>query len=746
MSQFDNTFSANRSTRLGPLENYYANTLTTPGTQEVFAWANTDRNLRIDWSSYYQTHAGPIAFYADTIARFYNPSLSIPSLDAFDLRSDPYTGTQIGWNNSFFLNEPIFTSQPQSQSISETSTLTLTAQATTRKNIIRSGSATTFLTWRWFKDNQYLTSTTTPILTIPTVKTSNSGKYHAEIYDAAYPANRTTSQDADVTVIQAQTITFATLSAKPYGAAPFVISATATSELSPTFSIVSGPAILSGSTITLTGVGIVIVRASQNGNASYAAATPVDRSFVVTQAPQTITFAALSAKTYGNAPFTVNATATSGLTPTFSIVSGPATISGNTVTLTGSGTVTVRASQAGNINYLAAASVDRSFIVSKPLAQTIKFTAPKAKLMGVAPFDLVATATSGLPVTFSVVSGPVTLGVNGKTLTVTGAGTVVLQATQSGNTVYLPAKAVQASFKVSQTAQKITFKPASSALMSSPPLTLTATASSGLPVSFAVVSGPATLGVDGHTLTFTAAGSVVLRATQPGNAVYLAAPAVQATIKVSKVAQTITFSLPTTVTLNASPLTLTATASSGLPVTFVVTGPATLSGQTLTLTGVGTVSVSASQAGNAIFLAAKPVVKKIKVTAASTKTKSLASKSSDVMPLSSLAGDYEALLEGAAASSASGLPVGRLELRLADTKGSYTALLTLPDEAEPLLIFGTVKIAGTASNPLITAYWPEPDDVSPYAVEFTLSGDGLVVTVSKAGQIIAETNAAVMRP
>ena len=48
------------------------------------------------------------------------------------------------------------------------------------------------------------------------------------------------------------------------------------------FSIVSGPARIIGSTITLSGaVGTVVVRAFQTGNANYNAATPVDQSFSV---------------------------------------------------------------------------------------------------------------------------------------------------------------------------------------------------------------------------------------------------------------------------------------------------------------------------------------------------------------------------------------------------------------------------------------------------------------------------------
>jgi hypothetical protein len=91
---------------------------------------------------------------------------------------------------------------------------------------------------------------------------------------------------------------------------------------------------------------------------------------------QTITFAALTAKTFGDVPFTVSATASSGLTVAFSILSGPATITGSTVTITGAGTVVVRASQAGNSTYAAAPNVDQPFTVNK--ATPTITTAPTA--------------------------------------------------------------------------------------------------------------------------------------------------------------------------------------------------------------------------------------------------------------------------------------------------------------------------------------------------------------------------------
>jgi sugar lactone lactonase YvrE len=84
--------------------------------------------------------------------------------------------------------------------------------------------------------------------------------------------------------------------------------------------------------------------------------------------------------------------------------------------------------------------------------------------------------------------------------------------------------------------------------------------------------------------------------------------------------QAITFiGLPSTAAYgSAGPYTLNATASSGLPVSYAATGPATLSGSTLTIIGAGTVKVTASQGGNATYAAATPVTQAIVVTATST--------------------------------------------------------------------------------------------------------------------------------
>jgi hypothetical protein len=216
-----------------------------------------------------------------------------------------------------------------------------------------------------------------------------------------------------------------------------------------TFSVVSGPGTVSGSTLTITGTGTVVIAANQAGNTNYSAAAQVTHSIVVNPVSQTITFTApTSPVSYGVSPIALSATASSGLPVTFSVVSGPGTVSGSTLTITGTGTVVIAANQAGNTNYSAAAQVTHSIVVN-PVSQTITFTAPTSPVSyGVSPIALSATASSGLPVTFSVVSGPGT--VSGSTLTITGTGTVVIAANQAGNANYSAAAQVTHSIVVNQ--------------------------------------------------------------------------------------------------------------------------------------------------------------------------------------------------------------------------------------------------------------------------------------------------------
>ena len=196
-------------------------------------------------------------------------------------------------------------------------------------------------------------------------------KWQKNGIDFGFNTDVTVVVDGDISMIavynvppkQDQTISFAALPDTTYGAPDFSVSATASSGLPVTFSIPSGPATLSnGITVSLGGAGAVTVRASQGGNSQYNAAPDVDRTFNVAKADQIITFAALENKAIGEPPVSLSASSSSGLSVGFDLLSGPASLSENVLTLTNTGSVAVRASQGGNTNYNSAFA-DRVFDV-----------------------------------------------------------------------------------------------------------------------------------------------------------------------------------------------------------------------------------------------------------------------------------------------------------------------------------------------------------------------------------------------
>ena len=221
---------------------------------------------------------------------------------------------------------------------------------------------------------------------------------------------------------KSQTITFGALSNQAFGTAPFTVSATASSGLAVSFtSTTSAVCTVSGATVTLVASGTCTIQATQAGNANYAAATPVNQSFQVTQESQTITFGALSNQALGTAPFTVSATASSGLAVSFtSTTPAVCTVSGSDRDAGRAGTCTIQATQAGNANYAAATPVNQSFQVTQE-SQTITFGALSNQAFGTAPFTVSATASSGLAVSFASTTTAVCT-VSGATVTLVARG------------------------------------------------------------------------------------------------------------------------------------------------------------------------------------------------------------------------------------------------------------------------------------------------------------------------------------
>lgn len=404
----------------------------------------------------------------------------------------------------------------------------------------------------------------------------------------------------------------------------YVVGASATSGLAVVFSASASSAgicTVSGSTVSFVGSGTCTVNADQPGNATYGVAPRVQQSFTIggASAPsvQSISFTSSPpSAVVGGPAYGVSASASSGLSVSFSIdpaSAGVCTLAGATVSFVGSGTCTIRADQAGNASYQAASQVSQSFAVNLA-GQTISFTSspPGAAAIGGSTYTVTAAASSGLAVTFSSGS-PSVCGVSGSTVSFLSPGTCTVLANQSGNGSYSAAPQVSQSFAVATGPQTITFttSPPSGAYVGGPTYTVAANASSGLAVVFSSGS-PSVCTVSGSTVSFAASGTCVVRANQSGNASYQPAPQVQQSFTVvpPPSPQTITFtsSAPGSAIYLGPNYNVSATASSGLPVSFTVSGTCTLSGSsTVVMAGAGTCTVYADQSGSSSYLAAPQV-------------------------------------------------------------------------------------------------------------------------------------------
>jgi hypothetical protein len=139
-----------------------------------------------------------------------------------------------------------------------------------------------------------------------------------------------------------------------------ISSSDGSATLPPNAALVAGTAAFN---VTFGSVGNQTVTASDVTSAGISAG--VGSVTTVNPGNQTITFPSPGNQTYGAGPITLVASASSGLPVSYSITSGPATVSGNSLTLAGAGSVTIQASQGGNANWNAATPVGQTISVAQ---------------------------------------------------------------------------------------------------------------------------------------------------------------------------------------------------------------------------------------------------------------------------------------------------------------------------------------------------------------------------------------------
>ena len=208
----------------------------------------------------------------------------------------------------------------------------------------------------------------------------------------------------------------------------------------------------------------------------------------------------------------------------------------------GTGSCTVEYNQAGNSNYNAAAEVTNSATAAKANQATLSVTAPSAGTFGQF-YEMTASGGSGDgALSFSVVAGSTGCAIvtavgphQGELEITSGSGTCKITAHKAGDDNYNPADSAEHTVTVEKANQTITFAAfLTGKKLGDPDFTVSATASSGLPVGFGSQT-PSVCTVSGATVHIVAVGTCTVRATQGGNANYNAATPVDRSFAVTYV-------------------------------------------------------------------------------------------------------------------------------------------------------------------------------------------------------------------
>ena len=372
------------------------------------------------------------------------------------------------------------------------------------------------------------------------------------------------------------------------------------------------------------------------------------------QGGQAIDFPAIGDQVATNV-LVLSATASSGLPVGFAVGAGPATITnGTTLSFSGTGVVSIVASQAGDGNWSPAPDVTNTFSVTKAtasvglgdLAQTYDGTARLASA---------TTFPAGLAVVFTY---------DGASAAPTNAGTYAVTGTVN-----------DARYQGSATGVLVVAKAAAAVALGDLAQTY-----NGAARVVSTVTTPAGLGVEltyaGNAWAPTNAGTYAVTGTiSAANYTGMST----GMLVVAKASQGIAFpALGDQVATGA--VGLSASADSGLAVVFAVSaGPATLTGETnLTFSAAGLVSIVASQAGDGNWSPAPDVTNTFSVT-----------KATASVGLGDLAQTYDGT---ARLASATTFPAGLA------VEFTYDGLATAPTNAGTYAVTGTVNDVNHAGS------------------------------------------------
>ncbi|MEH0156793.1 leucine-rich repeat domain-containing protein [Limibacter armeniacum] len=295
---------------------------------------------------------------------------------------------------------------------------------------------------------------------------------------------------------------------------------TTDADLPVSYEVTEGDASLDGNTLTVNGVGDIVLRLFSEGSESYMA-TETTHTIVVLKADDNIseTIEITEAKA-GETITLPTLTTDAGLPVSYEVTEGNASLDGNTLTVNGVGDITLRLFSEGSESYMATETTHTIVVLKADdnISETIEITEAKAGETITLP---TLTTDAGLPVSYEVTEGDASL--DGNTLTVNSVGDIVLRLFSEGSESYMATETthtivvLKADDNISETIEITEAKAGETITL---PTLLT---DAGLPVLYEVTEGDASL--SGNELTIHSIGNITLRLFSEGNDSYKATEA-----------------------------------------------------------------------------------------------------------------------------------------------------------------------------------------------------------------------------
>ena len=276
-----------------------------------------------------------------------------------------------------------------------------------------------------------------------------------------------------------------------------------------------------------------------------------------------------------------------------------ATVSGNTVTMLNTGTVTIRAIQPSDNTTYFSGLIDTSFTIEQSLSPTITNFTIANRSFSLTPFTISDPSSNSLGA-FSYISlDTSTATITNKTITMLKAGSVTIRATQAANGGYA-SQTADATFTINAISPTITNFTIANRSFSLTPFTITDPSSNSLGAFSYTSLDTTTATITSKTITMLKAGTVTIRATQAANGGYTSQTA-DATFTINTISPTITNFTIANRSFSLTPFTITDPSSNSLGAFSYIsldTTTATITSKTITMLKAGSVTIRATQEAN----------------------------------------------------------------------------------------------------------------------------------------------------